>query len=402
MEIQPPLYRKVQLLVISNGHGEDQVAARILRALIQAKLPLQVAVLPMVGEGLAYPEQNVSYLMKGKNFLSGGFWGRNFGRDLQDGFIGFTLEQIKVVRQWSHQGGAVLAVGDIVPLMLAWCSGLPYAFVGTAKSEYYRGSHLSLVRSSIYWPWERWLMAHGRCRGVFPRDRITATTLQRWPIPVFDCGNPMMDNLEPQGELPELPSGCKILLLPGSRAPEVFGNWQLMISAIAGLQQTQQAYVFLAAIAPGIDPLPLHETLVQYGWTAQEDVACPYYQQQKHSLLLMPNGFRDCLPAANIVLAMAGTATEQAVGLGKPVITMPGHGPQFTAQFAAAQAQLLGPSIYQIKTLEELPHMLAVIQEQYRQPQGWLENGHHRMGLPGASAKIAQTLQRCLLPPLSF
>lgn len=397
--MQPSPSKNAQLLAISNGHGEDQVAVHILQALLQVTPRLDIVALPMVGLGLSYSSQNIPCLVQGTLFPSGGFGGREFGRDLQDGFLGFTLQQIRAVGQWSHDGGAVLAVGDIVPLMLAWWSGLPYAFVGTAKSEYYRASHLSYIRSSIYWPWERWLMAHDRCRGVFPRDRITATTLQRWPIPVFDCGNPMMDDLEPQGELPELPPSCKILLLPGSRAPEVFGNWQIMISAIAGLHPTQEAYVFLAAIAPGIELLPLQKTLVQYGWTAQEDTAFPYYQWQQHSLLLIPNGFRDGLSAAHIVLAMAGTATEQAVGLGKPVITIPGQGPQFTPPFANAQAQLLGSSIYPIKKPGELPYILSVIQKQCRQPQDWIENGRHRMGFPGASVKIAKTLQQHLFNP---
>ncbi|KAI9131150.1 hypothetical protein ON05_026135 [Acaryochloris sp. CCMEE 5410] len=390
-----------QLLVISNGHGEDRVAMRILQVLRQDIPKLSVDALPIVGIGQSYGEQTIPRLVKGKALVSGGFWGREFGRDLQEGFLDLTLQQIRAVRQWSLKDGAVLAVGDIVSLTLAWWSGLPYAFVGTAKSEFYRGSHPPYLRSSVYWPWERWLMTHKRCRGVFPRDRITATTLQRWSIPVFDCGNPMMDDLEPQSELPELPPGCKILLLPGSHAPEVFRNWQLMISAIAGLDTTQQGYVFLGAIAPGIDQLPLQKILVQYGWSTQDNTARPYCQQHQNSLLLVPNGFRDCLSIANIVLAMAGTATEQAVGLGKPVITMPGHGPQFTAKFAAAQAQLLGPSIYHIRTPEELPHMLSAIQEQCRQPQIWLKNGRHRMGLPGASAKIAQALQQCLLNPSS-
>jgi len=30
-----------------------------------------------------------------------------------------------------------LSRGDIVPLLFAWLSGATYAFVGTAKSEYY-------------------------------------------------------------------------------------------------------------------------------------------------------------------------------------------------------------------------------------------------------------------------
>jgi hypothetical protein len=43
---------------------------------------------------------------------------------------------------------------------------------------------------------------------------------------------------------------------------------------------------------------------------------------------------------------MAGTAAEQAVGLAKPVLQLPGQGPQFTASFAEAQRRLLGPTVF--------------------------------------------------------
>ena len=43
---------------------------------------------------------------------------------------------------------------------------------------------------------------------------------------------------------------------------------------------------------------------------------------------------------------MAGTATEQAVGLSKPVIQMVGNGPQFTKKFAEAQRRLLGKYVF--------------------------------------------------------
>ena len=43
---------------------------------------------------------------------------------------------------------------------------------------------------------------------------------------------------------------------------------------------------------------------------------------------------------------MAGTAAEQAVGLAKPVLQLPGHGPQFTEAFAEAQRRLLGPTVF--------------------------------------------------------
>ena len=60
------------------------------------------------------------------------------------------LVQVNCISQWVKQnpGGFVLAVGDVFPCTLAWLSGLSlnpfatrrgvsYAFVGTAKSEYY-------------------------------------------------------------------------------------------------------------------------------------------------------------------------------------------------------------------------------------------------------------------------
>ncbi len=55
--------------------------------------------------------------------------------------------------------------------------------------------------------------------------------------------------------------------------------------------------------------------------------------------------FLECLHKVEIAIAMAGTATEQFVGLGKPAITFPGHGPQFTYAFAEAQSRHLGSSI---------------------------------------------------------
>ena len=43
---------------------------------------------------------------------------------------------------------------------------------------------------------------------------------------------------------------------------------------------------------------------------------------------------------------MAGTASEQAIGLGKPVIQIEGKGPQFTKSFAEAQRRLLGKYVF--------------------------------------------------------
>ena len=63
-------------------------------------------------------------------------------------------------------------------------------------------------------------------------------------------------------------------------------------------------------------------------------------------MLVHRGAFPSVVQNANLVLAMAGTATEQAVGLAKPVLQMAGAGPQFTASFAEAQRRLLGPTVF--------------------------------------------------------
>ena len=56
--------------------------------------------------------------------------------------------------------------------------------------------------------------------------------------------------------------------------------------------------------------------------------------------------FSALLQSSDLLICMAGTAAEQAVGLGRPVLQLPGRGPQFTAAFAEAQRRLLGPTVF--------------------------------------------------------
>ncbi|MEB3358171.1 MAG: hypothetical protein VKK04_15695, partial [Synechococcales bacterium] len=180
-----PTSNPLKILCLSNGHGEDAIALRILQALQRQPNPPKLAALPLVGEGLAYQRAGVPLAGAVKTMPSGGFVymdGRQLVRDVWGGLLQLTLGQIRTVRQWARSGYRILAVGDIVPLLFAWNSGADYAFVGTAKSEYLlRDENGWLPRpswfeqmegwsGSVYLPWERWLMGHPRCRAVFPRD----------------------------------------------------------------------------------------------------------------------------------------------------------------------------------------------------------------------------------------
>ncbi len=423
---------KFRLLCLSNGHGEDIIAVRILQEL-QHATNIDIAALPLVGAGRAYTQLGIPVIGSVQTMPSGGFIymdGRQLVRDVRGGLVQLTLSQIKAIRRWvryqaSENEGAtiILAVGDIVPLLFAWVSGGNYAFVGTAKSEYYLrdefGPHQrrSLFNSfegwsgSVYLPWERWLMLNSRCKAVFPRDSLTTQTLQKWAIPAFDLGNPMMDQLDAvtsqmfygSNDTEHQARSLTIVLLPGSRPPEAYANWQQIIVAVAALCDTfAEPLLFLGAIAPSLSLEPLAQNLANANFiqvSSESSFSDPTltFEHKNARLILSQHAYSDCLQLADMAIAMAGTATEQFVGLGKPAITFPGIGPQFTYAFAEAQTRLLGSSLI----LVEQPSQVAdAVQSLLRDPdrlQLIAKNGFRRMGKPGAARRIAV----CLLEGLS-
>ena len=125
----------MKLLCISNGHGEDGIAVRILKQLRQLPGAPSLAALPIVGEGRAYEKAGIAIHGPTQAMPSGGFIYMDryqLWRDLQGGLVGLTLAQLKTARQWAKSGGKILAVGDVVPLAIAWQSGVDYSFTDPA------------------------------------------------------------------------------------------------------------------------------------------------------------------------------------------------------------------------------------------------------------------------------
>ena len=418
---------KVPLLCLSNGHGEDIIAVRILQELKQHPTSFNLAALPLVGEGRAYTQLGIPLIGGVQTMPSGGFIymdGRQLVRDLQGGLFKLTLEQLWAVRSWAKQGGVILAVGDIVPLLFAWFSGARYAFVGTAKSEYYlrdeTGSYQRRSRlqrwegwsGSVYLPWERWLMSRPRCQAVFPRDSLTTQTLQKWSIPAFDLGNPMMDQLEPRPfkQMCLSERSLTITLLPGSRPPEVYVNWQQIIIAALELLETfpNRTLLFLGAIAPGLSLEPLRQILLNAGFqevnteesekhfTLIPTLEALTFTHKNAHIILTQHAYNEFLHLGDLAIAMAGTATEQFVGLGKPAIAIPGIGPQFTPAFAEAQSRLLGPSLILVEQPNQVARVVQSLLNDPEQLQMIAENGSRRMGKPGSAHAIATYLMEQL------
>lgn len=411
----------MRLLCLSNGHGEDGIAIKILQALQSYPQLQEMVALPLVGEGQAYHAHNIPIVGPVKAMPSGGFIymdGRELAKDVKGGLLQLTWKQGCAIRTWAKQGGArggILAVGDIVPLLFAWWSGLPYAFVGTAKSEYYLRDEVGVLprktrwerwenwSGSVYLPWERWLMRRPNCRAVFPRDALTTEVLRQKQIPAWNLGNPMMDGLEPgvidRRTIAMWNNSLKILLLPGSRPPEAYRNWQRILQAVdAVLERFGRKTLFLAAIPPHLEFEPFLQELTKHGWRSSGELAQPIvsesssFSRSSSTLQLSQIAFNTYLHVADIAIAMAGTATEQFAGLGKPIISLRGSGPQFTPAFAEAQTRLLGTSVMLARYPAEGSELIKALLSDPDRLQLIAQNGYRRMGKPGAGDRIAQKL----------
>lgn len=367
----------MRVLLLSNGHGEDAIGARLVPELRARGYAPEA--MPIVGAGHAYQALDVPIAGPTAPMPSGGFvYGRPaaLAGDLAHGLAGLTLAQLRALKAGSWD--AALVIGDVVPLAFAWWAGLPFGFVGCAKSDHYLGG-----RPGSYLPWERWFLRRPACRGAWPRDEVTTRNLVAAGVAAEWLGNPMMDGLAPRGvALPGDPAATTFLLLPGSRG-EAVANLGVLKRAVRAIAATGRPARFLAAIAPGLDPA----TFADAAWPLVDGAL---RHADGAAIHLLPDAFADAAQACDVALAMAGTATEQVVGLGKPAIAIPGAGPQFTYAFAEAQTRLLGAGVTLLpddparvageawSLIDDAPRRAAIAAE-----------GRARMGPPGASARIA-------------
>ena len=100
--------------------------------------------LPLVGLGEAFAtdeaEGHLERLGPQLQLPSGGFSNqslRGLARDLGAGLPLLSLRQLQLVRHLARQGSPVLAIGDLLPLLLAWSSGSSFGFTKRAEVQDY-------------------------------------------------------------------------------------------------------------------------------------------------------------------------------------------------------------------------------------------------------------------------
>ena len=410
----------VRLLVLSNGHGEDLIALRVLQALHGRQPELQVAVLPLVGEGSVFAAAEAEGWLQRigprQALPSGGFSNqslRGLLRDLVAGLPLLSWRQWRLVRRWGRQGGAVLAVGDLLPLLLAWASGGPYGFIGTPKSDYtwrsgpgqaWPADAYHRLKGSEWDPWEWALMERPRCRLVALRDPLTARGLARHGVAALAPGNPMLDGLV-GAPLPASLGGCRrLVLLAGSRMPEARANFARLLDAVLAWTDGSWDDSPVVLLSPGGSRPAPQELAPMLRWREFEPVEPPAasgaeaaWRRRGLLLLLGPGRFTPWASWGEVGLATAGTATEQLVGLGIPALSLPGPGPQFKLGFAQRQSRLLGGAVAVCRTEAELGAALQQLLSDPKRRQQRGAIGRRRMGQPGGSEALAALVEQRLL-----
>jgi uncharacterized protein (TIGR03492 family) len=390
------------ILLLSNGHGEDLSGALIGQALQQRGLAVEA--LPLVGHGRAYSQAGIRLRGRTREYSTGGlgytsFWGRI--TEVVQGQILYLLSRLLLLLRIARRYRLILVVGDVIPVIAAWLSGRPTATYLVAYSSHYEG------KLRLPWPCAPCLRGR-RTRAIYSRDALTGADLTgQLQRPVHFLGNPFFDGaLSPSEPLQGAPLQ-RLGLLPGSRLPEALHNLELMLRVLERLPEALRPSERLglhAALVGKLTPQEVAPLASRLGWKLQLEGDERCCLQRGPLLLQLEWGrFAAVVQQCDLLLSMTGTAAEQCVGLGKPVLQLVGEGPQFTENFAEAQRRLLGPGVFcaggdpgSDTQLDATADLLEQLLERLLHDTRWRSElqqlGMERIGSGGGAVRMAADL----------
>lgn len=301
-----------RFLIISNGHGEDAIAAQLV-----ARLPANVSAdaYPMIGSGKAY--DGICRIVGPRATLASEGWRNVKGslrRDIVNGGLLTVPPALKFLRAMRDHYDRVLVVGDMVGVLACLVTGhrdLVYLDVyKTGAARLYSGLERQAIRRA--------------CALVFCRADNLAALLRESGVDARAAGNVMMDTI-PHGDYDAAARRTRdlaVTLLPGSRA--LTGeSFALQIGALKRVPAETRPDVFVAvagsvsvedlAKAAGLTRVPMLSSEPDDLGTLSGDGLTVH--------LARGRAMGNLLAVSDVVLSQAGTASIQALGLGKPVIT---------------------------------------------------------------------------------
>jgi uncharacterized protein (TIGR03492 family) len=392
-----------RLLLVSNGHGEDVIAATLARRLRVAGFdPLAT---PLVGRGRAYDAADVEVLGPRDDHPSGGYLlsgPRALIGDLRAGWLGSTRARWRSLRAAAGRAAGSRAAGPAAGLVAGcvvvgdWYA-LTSAWANVRVPVFYLPSAISVLAwppdapawRAPFGPWERRLMA--RAAAVYPRDEATAHWLQARAVPGVDyLGNPMLDAIDGDAEVGIDPP--YLLLLPGTRGDAGY-SLPRMLEACRRLRDEPAAVVAWA----GADAPPEADgwTLVATG--APRGVIARYRHPDGTEVSVATGAYATLVAGARAALSTSGTAAEQCAGLGIPIVGFATPGPQYRETFARAQRRALGDAL---TLTSSAPEEVAVAVRRALHDVEARERakvaGRRAMGVPGGADRVARDIARRL------
>jgi len=226
----------------------------------------------------------------------------------------------------------------------AWICKKDFFTYLVAYSSHYEG------KLKLPWPSKFFLLSKNS-KKIYTRDSLTANDLTfQLKKKVSFLGNPFMDKFFSKDKKRKK-SEFSIGLFPGSRFPEMLENFVLILEVLEELSDLRffKKIEFNFAIVNALSPSKIKEIFQHRKWVFHEKIKEKYllkFQYKSLEVNIYWNNFEKILLKSRCCISMAGTAAEQAIGLGKPVIQIEGKGPQFTKSFAEAQRRLLGKYVF--------------------------------------------------------
>jgi uncharacterized protein (TIGR03492 family) len=294
-------------------------------------------------------------------------------KDLAGGLLRTVPPGLRFMRRVRNTYDRVLVIGDFIGVGGCFLSGIRnVVYVDVYKTGYGR-PYLGVERRVI-----------GRtCRTVFCRHPALAASLRAGGVDARAVGNVMMDTIPRAGVDVSAPRTrpTAVTLLPGSRG-QTAANFALQVEAIRRLPEALRPDVFLA-LANGVDVAALAEAagLTWDGTAIAGDVP----------VQVARGALGDLVEGSDVVLAQAGTATIQSLGLGRPVISFTRPGDRMKRH--RDESRLFGEArILVANDADAIAGPLAELlgNAEERQRRGAV--GRERIGGPGAIDEIIGAL----------
>lgn len=383
---------KKTICFIANGYAEEMIAANLMEALSKELLAhnkldeYQLIGASLVSSGQWFQEKGFPTFFSGGVTPSGGFptksW-KGFFDDMMAGAFSKPFLLSRYINEWGkYYLACTVVVGDFLLMMtsakVAKKHRIPLVFVPTAKSNYIQ-PHFRIEK--------KYIKKHASL--TFPRDLITANDFSQYGIPVEYHGNLIQDLYSEQTQ--KLPvTEPVVALLPGSRN-EAYKNICMMLDMPS---QIITKVHWAMVVADSLDKNQIIHAFEQHKWKiSNPDDEIMIAKHGIFAIYLYPNSYFDrVIASCYTAISLAGTATEQIIGLGKPVIAFKGSGPQSSHKRMIANKALLGDAfIYEKNYHNVVPILQNLLHSPTRQKQlGDL--GRERMGQRGATQKVAHSI----------